>query len=150
MASVCIGFAFGCKDNPDDNNPTDECTVNFELSEHVSYVIDGEEVSEYQMKVKKDTGVQFSVAVEDGFLSDTVEVKADGDKLSPVDGVYMLQVMKDTTINATVLEDLLEVDKEDGYYVVSSLKDLRTVAAMVNSGNPTYMTGKYKLVNEID
>ncbi len=155
VSCACIGLAFGCK--PDDPNvgpggPSDkiEYTVNFELSEHVKYVIDGQEVPERQMKVEKDTSVRFSVVVEDGFLVDTLEVKANGGRLSATDGVYSHLVSGDTTINATVLEDLLEVDEKDGYYVVSSLKDLHSVASLVNSGAPNYVTGKYKLANDID
>ncbi len=155
VSCACIGLACGCiTDDEPGGGPgdteKDECTVNFELSEHVSYVIDGKEVPEYQMKVDKDSSVKFSVVVEDGFLADTVEVKANGVKLSATDGVYSHFVSEDATVNATVLEDLLEVDANDGYFVVSSLKDLKSVASLVNSGNVNYVTGKYKLANDID
>ena len=150
VSCACIGFAFGCVVDPGttDNN---ECTVNFELSEHVWYVIDGKEVAEYQMKVDKDSSVKFSVVVEDGFLADTVAVRANGKELSATDGVYSHFVGEDTTINATVLEDLLEGDgTNENPYKVSSLKDLRSVANMVNSGYPSYVTGSYRLLNDID
>ncbi|MDE6667901.1 MAG: hypothetical protein K2K38_06105 [Clostridia bacterium] len=145
VSCVCLGFAFGCKDE------VEEYTVSFGLSEHVKYVIDGEEKEEHQMVVTKETVVSFSVVVEEGCLPETLVVKAGGETLPATDGVYSYRVMQDVTISATVSEDLLEGEgTQEKPYLVSSLKDLRFVADMVNSGYVNYITGQYQLENDID
>ncbi len=148
IACVCVGFAFGCKD---DENTAEKLTVTFASSDHVTYVIDGEEKDEYQLQVDKDTKVTFSVKVEDGFLADTVVVKANNETLVASDGVYEYTVLADVTFTATVQEDLLEGSgTQDDPFLVSSLKDLRFVADRVNSSYAAYVTGYYELQNDID
>lgn len=153
ISCVCLGLALGCTDDPDSTD--NKCTVNFAASDHVKYVIDGVDggaVAEYQFTVDKDSMVKFSVEVEDGWLPETVSVRANGTQLGAVSGVYSYSVTGDVTISATVSEDLLEGEGTDAEhpFLVSSVKDLRTVANMVNSGNPNYVLGYYELQNDID
>ena len=148
VSCMCLGLALGCQNDPNSN---DKFTVNFAVSEHVKYVIEGATVEEYQLSVDKDKMVNFSVEVEEGWLPETVSVLANGAKLAAVDGVYSYRVTCDATISATVDEDLLEGSgTKDSPFLVSSVKDLHTVAKMVNAGNPNYVLGYYKLQNDID
>lgn len=152
VSCVCLGLALGCTDDPTTDN---KYTVNFAASDHVKYVIDGVDggaVADYQFTVDKDSMVKFSVEVEDGWLPETVSVRANDTQLGAVSGVYSYSVTGNVTISATVSEDLLEGEGTDAEHPfrVSSVKDLRTVANMVNSGNPNYVLGYYELQNDID
>ncbi|MDE7082801.1 MAG: hypothetical protein K2O89_03765 [Clostridia bacterium] len=148
VSCVCLGVAFGCKD---DEPKEDKFTVNFALSEHVAYSIDGEEFEERQLQINKDENVYFSVVVEDGFLEDTVVVKSNGETLAANGGVYTVHVTSDVTISATVTEDILEgAGTSSSPYLVSSVKDLLFVADMVNSASGNYRTAYYELENDID
>ena len=45
VSCMCLGLALGCQNDPNSN---DKFTVNFAVSEHVKYVIEGATVEEYQ------------------------------------------------------------------------------------------------------
>lgn len=144
IACLCVGFAFGCKD---DNVP--EYTVDFVASEHVSYVVGDEKFPSGQKKFIKDSVLEFSVALDYGYENPVV--KENGNTLVAADGKYSVVVTENVEITVSVSEDELAGNGTSAApYLVSTLKDLKTVADMVNSGYRSYVLGYYKLTNDID
>lgn len=145
IACLCIGFAFGCQTEKDP-----EFTVDFAAGEHVKFIYGEEEITSGQKVVKKNEVVEFGVVVDYGYENPVVKVN--DYTLVADNGRYSVVISENTTITASVSEDRLTGagTSEEDPFLIDSLRDLRYIADMVNSGYSSYIMGYYKLTRDID
>ena len=131
--------------------PNDEpCTVIFENGEGYSFnanVKNGDEI-------ENGKTLTFTVEVGGLYTGEPLVFINDVPTSPAADGIYYVKVTEDVTVRVTgVRKDVSMMQGMgtlDSPFQVSKPIDLLYIAEQVNSGNRTYQTANYSLVNDID
>lgn len=131
--------------------------VNFEAREHVAYA--GDILPELKfgegstIEAKNGEMLSFTVSVEEGYTPNP-NVTANGVMLTANGSSYSFVVDGDTTVSvAEVFEVSVSLSgsgTSESPYLITSARDINYMASMVNSGSSQYVTGYYRLENDID
>lgn len=130
--------------------PGEPCTVTFESGEGYSFDASVENGGE----IESGKTLTFTVEVGGLYTGEPLVYINDVPTSPASDGIYYVKVMENTSVRVTgVRKDVSMMPGMgtlDSPFQVSKPIDLLYIAEQVNSGNRTYQTANYSLINDID